>query len=203
MQQQPSPTPAATAAAELDDDRLERAVGRQVRLYRTQLNRTVSDVARAAGLSPGMLSKIENGATSPSLTTVGALARALNLSVSALFAGIDDRCTAVHIPAERVLTDGRHGADTRLLAHVAGRGVAMEPVVVTIPNHGAAADIPADTGTAFVQVLAGELVYRHGEQSFRLRETDCLALDAEVDHAPEAVVRAPVRLLLVQAKART
>jgi len=193
-----SPTPARDS----DPERLERGVGLRVRGYRTQLNRTVSDVARAAGLSPGMLSKIENGATSPSLATVSALARALNVSVSALFDGLEDRCAAVSIPAERILAPARNGSDIRLLGHIAARGVTLEPVVVTLTHADGTPVLPTDRGAAFVQVLAGEVIYRHGEDSYHLRETDGLAVDAEVAHAPEEVVRAPVRLLLVQARAR-
>ena len=57
-------------------NRLEDAIGRQVRVYRTQLGMTIANLARQADLSPGMLSKIENGQTSPSLTTLQSLAAA-------------------------------------------------------------------------------------------------------------------------------
>ena len=66
-------------------NRLEDAIGRQVRVYRTQLGMTIANLARQAELSPGMLSKIENGQTSPSLTTLQSLAAALNVPVTALF----------------------------------------------------------------------------------------------------------------------
>ena len=39
-------------------NRLEDAIGRQVHIYRTQLGVTIANLARQAGLSPGMLSKI-------------------------------------------------------------------------------------------------------------------------------------------------
>ena len=55
------------------DNRLEEAIGRQVRAYRKKMEITVVDLANQAGLSAGMLSKIENGLTSPSL---GDIARA-------------------------------------------------------------------------------------------------------------------------------
>ncbi|MDG2406734.1 MAG: helix-turn-helix transcriptional regulator, partial [Paracoccaceae bacterium] len=46
---------------------LEAAIGREVRLHRRQKNITVAKLAELTGLSIGMLSKIENGNTSPSL----------------------------------------------------------------------------------------------------------------------------------------
>jgi transcriptional regulator with XRE-family HTH domain len=44
---------------------LEALVGTQIRALRTALGMTLSDLAAAAGLSPGMLSKVETGQTSP------------------------------------------------------------------------------------------------------------------------------------------
>ncbi len=56
---------------------LEVSIGRRVRLLRQRLQLTATELAAEAGLSPGMLSKIENGGTSPSLSTLeGARPRA-------------------------------------------------------------------------------------------------------------------------------
>jgi len=52
---------------------LEVSIGRRVKLLRQRLQLTATELAAEAGLSPGMLSKIENGGTSPSLSTLKAL----------------------------------------------------------------------------------------------------------------------------------
>ncbi|MDE2391192.1 MAG: helix-turn-helix transcriptional regulator, partial [Rhodospirillales bacterium] len=54
-------------AAAVSDLTLEQAIGVQVRQLRRRVGITVSELAAAAGLSGGMLSKIENGQISPSL----------------------------------------------------------------------------------------------------------------------------------------
>ena len=54
---------------------LESWIGAQVRGLRTALGMTLSDLAKAASISAGMLSKIEKGQTSPSLGTLQGLAR--------------------------------------------------------------------------------------------------------------------------------
>lgn len=46
------------------------ARGREVRVFRKKLGITVADLASTTNISLGMLSKIENGETSPSLTTL-------------------------------------------------------------------------------------------------------------------------------------
>jgi len=52
---------------------LEVAIGRAVRAHRKTKDVTVADLSAMSGLSIGMLSKIENGQTSPSLTTLQSL----------------------------------------------------------------------------------------------------------------------------------
>ena len=61
-------------AASVSDLTLEQALGVQVRAMRRRLGITVSELAASAGLSGGMLSKIENGQISPSLSSLQALA---------------------------------------------------------------------------------------------------------------------------------
>src|SRR5262249_17253546 len=68
-----------------EDNRLRIAIGRQVRELRRKLGITVLELAKIASISQGMLSKIENGAISPSLGTLKALSRALNVPVTTFF----------------------------------------------------------------------------------------------------------------------
>ena len=64
---------------------LELAIGRALRGFRRRQEVTVAELASRTGLSIGMLSKIENGNTSPSLKTLQALATALSMPISAFF----------------------------------------------------------------------------------------------------------------------
>jgi ribosome-binding protein aMBF1 (putative translation factor) len=59
-----------------DPRALEKALGARVRQLRRQQDLSVADLAGAAGLSTGMLSKIENGQISASLTSIHSLALA-------------------------------------------------------------------------------------------------------------------------------
>src|SRR6266567_7274973 len=64
---------------------LEVAIGHEVRAFRKKLGITVADLAAATDISLGMLSKIENGITSPSLTTLQTLSHALGVPLTAFF----------------------------------------------------------------------------------------------------------------------
>ena len=97
---------------ECPDDRpahLEFSIGRKVRLLRQRLQITAMELATEAGLSPGMLSKIENGVTSPSLATLQALARALNVPITSLFADFEERRDCSYVRAGQGVLIERRG----------------------------------------------------------------------------------------------
>jgi len=68
---------------------LEESIGREVRRLREQRGLTISELAGVAEISGGMLSKIETGSTSPSLSSLQALTRALHIPISALFGAVE------------------------------------------------------------------------------------------------------------------
>src|SRR5262249_61143672 len=76
----------SSAPTELPRRTLEEEIGTEGRRLRKSLDLTGAELGTAAGISAGMLSKIENGAISPSLAMLAPLARALNVAVSQLFA---------------------------------------------------------------------------------------------------------------------
>ena len=88
------------AGARGDRD-LEAAIGSQIRHHRRQLDMTVTELAAQAGVSSGMLSKIENGHTSPSLGTLQRLVGALNVPFTALFQRFEEQRDASHVRAGR------------------------------------------------------------------------------------------------------
>ena len=58
---------------------LVRAIGRHARMVRKQRGWTIAQFAAEMNVSEGMISKIENGQTAPSLTTLQALSQALSV----------------------------------------------------------------------------------------------------------------------------
>ena len=89
---------------------LEQAIGREVKGFREKLGLTIAELAKAADMSAGMLSKIENGATSPSLASLQALGKALQVPVTAFFKGYRGN-------PRRHFRQGRPGADHRAARH--------------------------------------------------------------------------------------
>lgn len=178
---------------------LELAIGREVRAYRGKLDMTMSELAKQAGLSAGMLSKIENGVTSPSLATLQALSRALNVPVTAFFRRFEEQREATFVKAGDGLAIERRGTRAghqyRLLGHTVGKRISVEPYLVTLTERSEVFPLFQHPGVEFIHVLEGEVVYRHGSRTYRLEPGDSLFFEGEAPHGPEELRRLPIRLL--------
>ncbi|WP_241503854.1 helix-turn-helix domain-containing protein [Ferruginivarius sediminum] len=197
--------PAASEEPEARDNQLELAIGTQVRQFRQDLHMTVAEVAKMAGLSPGMLSKIENGMTSPSLATLRALSQALNVPVTAFFRKYEDQRDATFVSQGQGLLIERRGTraghEYRLLGHTIGKRINVEPYLITLSESSEIFPLFQHAGVEFVYVLEGEMDYRHGGQTFEMKPGDSLFFDSDVPHGPERLKKLPIRMLSLQARA--
>ena len=180
---------------------LEIAIGQQVRAFRKQLHMTVAEVAGQADLSPGMLSKIENGLTSPSLATLKALSSALNVPVTAFFRKYEEERDATFVKAGQGLNIERRGTRAghqyQLLGHTVGKQVFVEPYLISLTEESDVFPLFQHDGVEFIYMLAGEVIYRHASQTYRLTPGDSLFFDADAPHGPEELVNLPIRFLAV------
>ncbi|SLN49866.1 helix-turn-helix domain-containing protein [Roseisalinus antarcticus] len=183
------------------DKNLEAAIGRSVRRHRKQQRMTVHDLAVKTGLSAGMLSKIENGATSPSLTTLQTLSHALSVPLVSLFEGYAEPRGAMHVrageAAEVERSGTRAGHQYNLLGHIGsnGSGVIVEPYLITLSEHSDVFPAFQHDGIELIYMLEGTVDYRHGEELYRLLPGDSLFFDADAPHGPEALIDLPIRYL--------
>src|SRR5215470_19854933 len=149
---------------------LEEGIGAEVRRLRKSLDLTVAELGTAAGISAGMLSKIENASISPSLATLDALAKALNVPVSRLFAESEERrdCSFVKagtgVRIERRGTKAGHRYD--LLGHSLGGSLAVEPYLITLAEDAAPYTHFRHAGVEFIYMLSGKVRYRHGDRTY-------------------------------------
>ncbi len=199
------PTPAGSpddpAHAQTTENALELAIGRQVKRYRKQLGLTITDVCDRTGLSAGMMSKIENGNTSPSLATLRSLSTALNVPVTALFREFEEQRDAIFVKAGQGLAIDRHGTRAghqyQLLGHSVHSNVSVEPYLITLEKKSEVFPIFQHAGVEFIYVLQGTMVYRHLNATFSLSRGDSLFFDSDAPHGPEELVELPVRFLSV------
>ncbi|MDG1531040.1 MAG: XRE family transcriptional regulator [Paracoccaceae bacterium] len=182
---------------------LEVAIGREVRAYRKQQNITVAELSGLTELSIGMLSKIENGNTSPSLSTLQTLANALAVPLTAFFRQYEERRQAVHTKAgEGVETDRagtRAGHQYNLLGHIGSNasGVIVEPYLISLTTKSDTFETFQHGGIETIYMLEGEVDYRHGNDVFSLKLGDTLFFDADAPHGPETLVNLPAKYLSI------
>ncbi|MBX9858093.1 MAG: XRE family transcriptional regulator [Sphingomonas sp.] len=195
---------AAPTAPERD---LERALGNRIRAIRRQHDLSISDLASAAGISNGMLSKIENGGISPSLSTLQSISQVLQVPLSSLFASFEDRQDCSFVPAGHGLTIERRGTKVghvyQLLGHALRGDVVVEPYLITLQENAAPHTSFSHAGVEFIHMIEGEVLYRHGAETYRLREGDSLMFDSSALHGPEEMVSAGTRYLSIIVYPRT
>lgn len=182
---------------------LEVAIGKEVKALRQNRGITVKEMAEQTGLSIGMLSKIENGMTSPSLTTLQLLAHGLGVPLTKFFHRFEEKREAIHTRAgtgleiERAGT--RAGHHYNLLGHLGSNssGIVTEPYLITLSEESDVFPTFQHDGLEFLYLLEGQVIYRHGAQMFHLKPGDALFFDADAPHGPEELIELPIRFLSV------
>jgi transcriptional regulator with XRE-family HTH domain len=180
---------------------LELALGVQIRLFRRGHDLSVSDLASAAGISTGMLSKIENGQISPSLATLQAIASALGTSISSLFSNFEERQDCSYVRAKQGVIIERRGTKSghvyELLGHGLGGPIAVEPYLITLQKDAVPYTSFQHAGVEFIHMLSGEVIYRHAGQLYHLKPGDSLLFDSSALHGPEQLLKWPIKYLSV------
>ncbi len=193
--------PKTSAMSDAPENALEIAVGAQLRATRRSLGVTLAELARSASLSTGMLSKIENGQTSPSLATLQALAAALNVAIATFFAKFDEKREATFVKAGQGLAIERRGSARghlyQLLGHSLRGALQVEPYLITLDATSDAYPIFQHPGVEFIYMLSGRVTYRHGAETYELAPGDSLFFDAEALHGPLKHVELPAVYLSV------
>jgi len=181
---------------------LERYLGNTIRELRQRRGLTIADVAKLAGISRGMLSKIENAQTATSLDTLSRLAHVLGVSIATLFRGYDVRDGSAQLVRqgegmEVVRRGTKKGHTYHLLAYNQGPAKLFEPFLITIDHESETFPIFEHSGTEFIYMLEGEIEYRHGQNTYVLKPGDALTFRADIPHGPEKLTQCPIRFLSV------
>lgn len=190
------------AVRDMRENVLEVAIGHEVRALRKKLGITVADLAVTTGLSLGMLSKIENGITSPSLTTLKLLSHALGVPLTTFFRSFEEERKAVFVKAGSGMDVERRGTRAghqyTLLGHIGSdTSVVVEPYLITLTEDSDVFPTFQHDGMEFLYMLEGEVVYRHGSNLYRMTPGDSLFFDADAPHGPEELTHLPMRYLSI------
>jgi transcriptional regulator with XRE-family HTH domain len=176
-----------TRRAKTENGASEQALGGRVKALREAAGLSLRDLAQRCGVSAPMLSQVERGETSPTLTVAGRIAAGLDLRLSQLLRLDEDGAVTVvkaggrrHGGSRRrghsfeVLTADRPGQRAELSRHELAPGGATgapdDP-----PMHE-----PGSRETALVE--SGSLVLVCDGRRHALRAGDCVTFDADLPH---------------------
>ena len=172
-------------------------VGSRLRALREEHDWSLRELAEKSGLALNTVSLIENAKTSPSVSTLQQLARALTVPITAFFETEPPKKSIVHIKAtQRPRIAFAHGMLEDLGAGLTHQ--AVEPFIVTLePNMGSGPDVMAHTGYEFVYCLKGCITYAIQEQTYILESGDSLLFESHLPHRWHNADTDPTQALLV------
>jgi len=192
----------SSSSSSFSSDDVCRVVGERVRDARRTLGLTMAQFAEVAEISLGMVSKIEHGQTSPSLSTLTRLAHAAGVPITAFFRGLDEEHDVVIVRAgERmeILHEGsRPGHVYEDLGSLRGRTRIIEPMMVTLESADDVFPLFQHEGVEFLHILEGSMEYGYGPRNYLLETGDTIQIHGEVAHGPVRLVDLPVRFVSVK-----
>jgi len=189
--------------AQFREKALEAAIGRQVRALRRQRGWTIAQFAGEVQVSEGMISKIENGQVSPSLSMLQVLSETLAVPLTTFFHGYEEHRPVMHVKAgegvEAERAGTRAGHHYTMLGHLSAQssGVVVEPYLITLTATSDIFPTFQHVGMEFIYMMEGEITYRHGTSLFALAPGDSLFFDADAPHGPEKLTCLPARYLSI------
>jgi transcriptional regulator with XRE-family HTH domain len=192
------------SVAELEDEALE--LGREIRALRLQAGLTLQSLGRAAGVSQSLISQIERGLASPSITTLRRIAASLNVPIAALFLGSAEASNGdtdklgrrlvvrrrerkgLHVPRSKIVYELLTPDLNRRIEFI---WIEYEPGAVTNP---APMSHPGEENAV---CLEGSVVVTIDAQEFALNAGDSISFDSGRPHQVEN--RTDERAVLVSA----
>ena len=172
-------------------------VGQCLRELRLERNLSIHALAERSRLNVNAFSLIENGKTSPSVSTLQQIAATLEVPITAFFENNAPKNSVAHMTVQyRPHLAFEHGILADLGAGLTNR--AVEPFVVTLEPHASSGNNPiVHTGFEFVFCLQGHMTYQVEEQSFVLAPGDSLVFESYLSHRWQNDDDQPMQAILV------
>lgn len=181
---------------------LQLHLGNTIRDIRLQHGLTIAEISKRAGVSRGMLSKIENGLTSTSLESLQQIANSLGVTLARLFRDFNAPSGGAQFVKsgqgmEVVRRGTSRGHTYQLLAYDQGPQKSFEPFLVTLEEQNEEFPPFEHVGTEFIYMLEGKVEYRVGNEKFVLEPGDSLTFEGRLPHRPEQLLKMPIRFMAI------
>ena len=178
----------------------EHRLAKRIRELRQNRNMTLQQVSELAGLSKGLLSKIETCNVSPPIATLAKIADALRVPIGEFFGWSETDGALSYCPkSRRENVRGRRTSSnyTYELLAPGRRRRDMQPTIVSIDGSSYRFSLLDHAGEQFVFMLEGEMDYVVGDETYHMTPEDALYFDARSPHGPKLKKNQAARYLVV------
>jgi transcriptional regulator with XRE-family HTH domain len=176
-------------------------IGKKIREIRQRKQLKLHELAEEAQISKGLLSKIENGRTIPSLPVLLSIIQTLKVEMSEFFEGIDLQSNGNYIHKKKadytpVEKEEATGFLYRLILSQNILNMAFEAVILELQPGSKREKVVTD-GYEFKYVLKGEVAYHLGEEIVYMQQGDSIFFNGKIPHVPVNTSQEPVSMLVV------
>lgn len=177
-------------------EHLVRDVGERIRALRLRSEFTLQDIGDRTGLSLSMLSAVERGRTSPSLTTLHAIAGALGVPLSAFFVRSGGEDHPINAKADQIVDTTAGGMVRRTAVYRADYDLEVY-VDEWAPGTSHARRPSQHPGHEFGIVLDGTLELQLGDEIFTAEEGDTAQFSGRRPHLISNAGHGPARAVWI------
>jgi transcriptional regulator with XRE-family HTH domain len=176
-------------------------IAQKIKQVRLQNGLTIQEVAQKANVSKGLLSKIENSRTIPSLPVFVGIIQALDISLKEFFEEMillngKDYLVVRKEEYKTVVKEDRHGFHYQHIVSQTIAACTIETVLLTIDSKNSSKPTVTD-GYEFKYVISGCCDYHINEEVIELQEGDSIYFDASKPHFPKNKAKKKAVMLVV------
>lgn len=177
------------------------ALGARIAQLRESHGFSAAEVAAAAGISRGYLSRLENGHQLPSLVILDAIAQQFGVAMGYFFETNSDGQVAVQTGIDAIGGELLAGSSFAYEALCVQRGHKLADPFLATFRPGTLTEISAHDAEYFRYVIAGCLILHYGDDRYELRQGDAIYYDATRPHEIECLGDVPTKAVTLYVKA--
>lgn len=153
-------------------------IGKELKRIRVSQGMTLEELSNKCGYSKALISRVETGSVSPSLTSLMKMVTSLGLQLHDLFTSIEQSQASVVRKGEgrKYYTEGESSTEY-LATNITNKK--MEPIKILAPSdYSTGTDPISHYGEQFLFVLEGKIEITAGDQNHKLSSGDSVYLAA-------------------------
>lgn len=165
-------------------------IGKRIKGLRKESNKTISEIAILAGVTAGLISRIENGRTIPSLPVLLNIIKSLNIEVAEFFNDMTQETGSNYIISrkeENTLIekeDEAFGFSYTYLFSKQMNSIGFEAVLLEVHPNSKREKVVTDA-FEFKFMLSGSCTYIIDNEEVEIHEGDSIFFDGRFPHVPK------------------